>query len=409
MHAATMVLNSSIATNSTINLRPSDEASRGRVLVVVREPLGGIRTYLLYNLRQLVCHGYEFTIIAPKSKPFELFKRDFEDCSQVDFRETPASSRQLIRTIAGELRSGNYDLVHSQGLRSGFNTAVANLISQVPHILTLHDVIVPLNDIPGRLKWLKKRLIGRVTSRIDVIIPVSHDCRDNHLEHFPEWQQGKCCVQVITNGIDIDRVVGGAASHTNKNSLREQFGIPCDATLIGFFGRLTLQKGFPVLLDAMRLLARDNQYGKIHLAAVLDRASYGYKESWWDIVAHDELLAPVVHFIDPVAEVAPLLAQVDVLAMPSLWEAYGLLAAEAMVLGIPVVGTDAIGLREVLMGTPALISSAGDSSELAAGILAASSPEIQEQFKEHAQFARIRFQNDPSANLLLKTYKCLAG
>lgn len=382
--------------------------SNNRVLLVVGEPLGGIRTYLLYNLRHLVCLGYEFTIIAPKSKPFDIFKRDFEDCDQVDFLEArEASSRHMIRAIAKELRSGNYDLVHSQGLRSGFHTAVANILSRVPHILTLHDVIVPMNDIPGRLKWLKKRVVGRVTSRIDVIIPVSNDCRDNHLGHFPEWRHGNCQVRVIPNGIDVDRIVSGARSYEGESSLRLRFGIPDDATVVGFFGRLTPQKGFPVLLDAMRHLARNHQQAEIHLVAVLDRTSYGYKESWWDIVARDQLLAPLVHFIDPVPDVAPLLSQVDALAMPSLWEACPLLPMEAMVLGVPVVGSDAIGLREVSAGTPSRTPAAGNPTALADSVVKAIQLSARKRAKAYQSEATRRFEIRPAAENLCSVYNSL--
>jgi glycosyltransferase involved in cell wall biosynthesis len=61
---------------------------------------------------------------------------------------------------------------------------------------------------------------------------------------------------------------------------------------------------------------------------------------------------------------------VDVIVMPSLWEAYGLLAAEAMVAGVPIIGTDCIGLREVLRDTPAMIVPAADSKALAEAIIA---------------------------------------
>jgi glycosyltransferase involved in cell wall biosynthesis len=61
---------------------------------------------------------------------------------------------------------------------------------------------------------------------------------------------------------------------------------------------------------------------------------------------------------------------VDVIVMPSLAEAYGLLAAEAMVAGVPIIGTDCIGLREVLRDTPAMIVPAADSKALAEAIIA---------------------------------------
>jgi len=54
--------------------------------------------------------------------------------------------------------------------------------------------------------------------------------------------------------------------------------------------------------------------------------------------------------------------------MPSLWEACGLLAMEAMVSGVPLVGTNCIGLREVLKETPCRMVPLGDSSALAEAI-----------------------------------------
>jgi glycosyltransferase involved in cell wall biosynthesis len=46
------------------------------------------------------------------------------------------------------------------------------------------------------------------------------------------------------------------------------------------------------------------------------------------------------------------LRQLDLLVMPSLWEACPLLPMEAMAVGVPVLGSDCIGLREVLRDTP---------------------------------------------------------
>jgi glycosyltransferase involved in cell wall biosynthesis len=51
--------------------------------------------------------------------------------------------------------------------------------------------------------------------------------------------------------------------------------------------------------------------------------------------------------------------------MPSLWEAYGLIAAEALLVGCPVIASDCIGLREVTRDTPALTVRLKDAKSLA--------------------------------------------
>jgi glycosyltransferase involved in cell wall biosynthesis len=57
------------------------------------------------------------------------------------------------------------------------------------------------------------------------------------------------------------------------------------------------------------------------------------------------------------------------LAIPSLREAFGLVAVEGLVSGTPIVASDCIGLREVLKDTPARMFETGNSNDLANAIL----------------------------------------
>ena len=64
------------------------------------------------------------------------------------------------------------------------------------------------------------------------------------------------------------------------------------------------------------------------------------------------------------AGLRPVLAELDLLVVPSLWEASSVVSMEAMAAGVPVLGTDCIGLREVLRGTPSRVVRAGDPAAL---------------------------------------------
>jgi glycosyltransferase involved in cell wall biosynthesis len=121
-------------------------------------------------------------------------------------------------------------------------------------------------------------------------------------------------------------------------------------------------------------------------------------------VQQDDVLSRMVRFIEPVSDIATVLPQVDVLVMPSLWEACPLLPMEAMVLGSPVVGSDAIGLREVLRNTPSLAPAAGDARELASTIQEAMGPRSRQQAQAYASAARTRFDITQSAQSLLSLF-----
>ena len=331
-----------------------------RVLVVATYPLGGIRTYLLNNAPYLMEGGYVFTFLSPEGVAFDSFKNDVKSWPGIEWIDVSVRRQRFMLWpgVRRALRTKRFALVHSQGLRAGVEVAFANFFARVPHVITLHDVIVPQNDVPGRLKWFKKRITGFLTSRADVIIPVSQDCSQNHLDHFPEWKRGRCRVEVILNGVNVERLAR-VAETVDRNVLRKELGFPVDVTVLGFFGRFMPQKGFGVLLDAIRELARRGLADRVRLVATKD--PHGYLVQSMREVERDDVLSRMVRFVEPVPDIATLLPQIDVLVMPSLWEACPLLPMEAMVLAIPVVGSDAIGLREVLRDTPSLAPPAGDA------------------------------------------------
>jgi glycosyltransferase involved in cell wall biosynthesis len=375
---------------------------------VASNPLGGIRSYLLNNGPYLMDAGYCFTFLSPKGEAFAAFKSDTQFWPRVEWLDVPVRNRRFVLwpSVRRALRTKRFSLIHSQGLRAGVEVAFADLIARVPHVITLHDVIVPQNDVPGRMKWLKKRITGFLTSRADVILPVSHDCAENHLRHFPAWKRGCCRVDAILNGVDVDRLKRVAKS-VDRNAMRRELGFDDQVTILGFFGRFMPQKGFFVLLDALRELARRGFADRVRLVATKD--PYGYRAEYMRKVERDDLLKRMVRFIEPVPDIATLLPQIDVLIMPSLWEACPLLPMEAMVLGIPVVGSDAIGLREVLQDTPSIAPPSGDAAALAEALIQTVTFPCVEAARRFVLAAQNRFDVCLAGSALVGLYQSLTS
>ena len=97
----------------------------------------------------------------------------------------------------------------------------------------------------------------------------------------------------------------------------------------------------------------------------------------------------------------------DVVAMPSRWEACGLLAMEALTAGVPIVGTNCIGLREVLSGSPARMVSPGDNEALAALLHEELEQPRHEEFRAYANIAARRFSAAGSAQTVRSLYEDL--
>jgi glycosyltransferase involved in cell wall biosynthesis len=120
-------------------------------------------------------------------------------------------------------------------------------------------------------------------------------------------------------------------------------------------------------------------------------------------------LSDSVYFLPFVSNVASTLKGLQVIAIPSLWEASPLLPMEAMVSGVPVIGSNCVGLREVLKGTPATIIPARDSFALSEALAMEIKNPTTAKAKEFATEAAARFQVKERAaeieNLMLKFLK----
>lgn len=135
---------------------------------------------------------------------------------------------------------------------------------------------------------------------------------------------------------------------------------------VGFLGRLSADKGVLDLLDAVRMCEREAP-GSVRL-----RLSGDFRFVPRAQVEAVEQAAAGAGGIVELAGWQPreeALRAVDLLVVPSLQpESFGLVAAEAMAAGVPVLVSDAGALPEVVGPQHPLIVPAGDTQALAEGI-----------------------------------------
>jgi glycosyltransferase involved in cell wall biosynthesis len=161
-----------------------------------------------------------------------------------------------------------------------------------------------------------------------------------------------------SNGVDVERFSPGFSN------VREQHGIPAGAPLVGFVGRLTVDKGLPELMEAFDTILKTEP--EAHLLLV----------GWFD-AAEDALGAGLrarigshtrVHCTGFAADTAPYYRAMDVMVLPTWREGFPNVVLEAAATGIPVVTTMATGSRDSVVpevtgllippGCPAAISEA---------------------------------------------------
>ncbi|MDE2483080.1 MAG: glycosyltransferase [bacterium] len=150
---------------------------------------------------------------------------------------------------------------------------------------------------------------------------------------------------VVPAGVDLARFRPGDVAET-----RRALGVPERGRYVGYVGRLTREKGIDELISAFALLrANGTEAGLL----VVGGAQRGSRVPELRALAARFGVAEHVHFLGaiPNARVADAFRAADVVAVPSHYEAFGLVALEARACGVPVVASDVGGLRDLV--TPA--------------------------------------------------------
>ncbi|MDR3365899.1 MAG: glycosyltransferase family 4 protein [Prevotellaceae bacterium] len=152
-------------------------------------------------------------------------------------------------------------------------------------------------------------------------------------------------IKVIPLGVDVDTLLAGRLDMAQAQA---QLSVKPQRPLLGIVGRIDRLKGQLVLLQAMKLLQNRNIFVEALIAGEPTRNErQEYMEALLKFV-HDSNLRSFVHFCPFTADVATVYSAVDALVMASQRETYGMVTAEAMLFGLPVVGTRAGGTVELL-------------------------------------------------------------
>jgi len=147
-------------------------------------------------------------------------------------------------------------------------------------------------------------------------------------------------IEVIPYGIDVDAF--DPERHSKKEN-RRRFTLPEEGLLIGLVGRLEEAKGQAIAIEAFA------KAGILNSALVICGSAQreGYLEAL-KARAQELGVQDAVHFLQFTSEVPALMNAFDLSILPSRGETFGLVVIEAMAAAIPVIGTDAEGVPEII-------------------------------------------------------------
>jgi glycosyltransferase involved in cell wall biosynthesis len=146
-------------------------------------------------------------------------------------------------------------------------------------------------------------------------------------------------VRVVPTGIDVPAFASGDGAR-----FRKKIGLPANAFVVGHVGRLAPEKNLGFLARAVAEYLRTRP-GARFLVVGAGPAEEEMKAVFAEAGAADRLVLAGKHTGRALADAY---AAMDVFAFASFSETQGMVLAEAMAAGLPVVALDASGVREVM-------------------------------------------------------------
>lgn len=299
--------------------------------------VGGAENHLLSLLTRLPRPEFEIEVgwlkgaggLAPKFREAGIPATNFRMKSAAD----ASVVRRISKTIAG------VDLLHTHLFKADVFGATAAKFAGVKKVVSSkHNEDQYLKDIGAGI-------VGRLAARAaDRIVCISEAVRDFMLERgLPKDR-----LVTIPYGLDVRPV-----DVSGRNAVRAEFGVAPDTFLVGTMGRLEEQKGQRFLIDAMR-----------QSPGTLLLCGRGSLEA--DLRARAAPLGNRALFAGFRPDVNGTMAALDVFALPSLWEGFGLVLLEAMAAARPVVAAASGAIPEIVVhGETGLIVPPSDATALA--------------------------------------------
>ena len=256
----------------------------------------------------------------------------------------------LVGRLARLVRSRGAHAVHTHGVHADlYGRLCLQGLDGVLLLQTRH------NDDRFRRLWIMRLLNQWLARRCVRIIAISEAVREFvcAVEGIPPRK-----VERIYYGLDA------APAPQNVADLRTELGW-AGAPLIGFVGRLTGQKGVDVLLNAFAIVHRALPTARLLLIGD------GPQRAALAALAGGLQISAAVHFAGWREDARAQMAALNVLAIASRWEGFGLVTLEAMQAGVAVVASRVSALPEIVLdGETGLLVPAANAAKLAAALLA---------------------------------------
>ena len=318
---------------------------------------GGMNIYVVESAERMAAMGVSVDIFTRRHNPdlpdivelsagVRVRHLNIGACSATK-EELPALIPNLSDAFSKVLQDEKYDVLHSHYWISGKVAMPVAKKFGIPLAHTMHTMArvknmnlaegerpEPMIRVQGETQVVAaaEALIANTDAEAASLVSLYEACPDN--------------VSVVSPGVDLYTFTAGSG----RKAAREAVGLPQDAHILAFVGRIQPHKGPEVLIRAVAEMLNHSPHLRTKLITIImggaSGSGLGEVERLKDLASWLNI-SDVVRFENPVprAQIPQWYRAAHLVCVPSYSESFGLVALEAQACGTPVVATAVGGLR----------------------------------------------------------------
>lgn len=294
------------------------------LLLVPRLNIGGAESYVALVARSLKLLGYNVYLASAGGALATKLQQEGIKHFFLPIRLSKYISGMLLKRI---IKKYNIEIIHANSEAAGIVAVKTrqkyNL--DIPIVYTAHGVL------PAKVK--------DIINQVDKIIAVSNFSREAAIKEGFSADK----IEVVYNGVDIEKFKPHKENKEKRNLLREQYNIPQDAFTMIIVSRIKnlRNKGHQHLLN---ILSKYEVSKHWHLVVIGKGKGLGsLKQKIKEYNLQDR-----VHLLGHKTDVENYEEMADVVVLPSYFETFGLVLAEGMAMEKPAVAFKVGGVPEVI-------------------------------------------------------------
>lgn len=309
---------------------------------------GGGEVWMIIAMKEFIKKGYKVTLVCKNG-------------SQIIKHSEQAGIEAIPINISGDLNPFTILKLRKIFRKKEINVVIANTgkdlrLSGIASLFLKNIKVIARQGIDYPLKNNFRYEIA-YNKLADKIVANSVATKFTMLKSAP-WLKPEN-IKVIYNGINPDLY----QKEKTKN-LRNEFGFSEIDFVIGFVGRLSIQKGVQYALEAFQSVSE--KYPNVRLLICGDGELRDDVEKF---ISEDKL-EQKIHLAGFRTDIPNIMKTIDVLLTPSLWEGFGIVLIEAMASGKPCVATKTSSIPEIVEdGVNGLLVPPKDSQSIAESLI----------------------------------------